>query len=282
MSILIARKDIMTVAARGTKGTWVAGVVVILILILAVVGPWIAPQDPNAANLMATNAGPSAVNWFGTDDIGRDILSRLLHGAQLSIVGPFTVMLISMTIGTTIAFVSVWFGGRVDVILGGIVDINLAFPSLLLAILAVSVFGAGIAAPSIALSIAYAPYCARQIRGVAMKECSLPYVEALEIQGAGGVRICLRHILPNIAGMLIALAALTFSFALVDLAAISYLGFGIQPPQADWGSMVAQGQLGIQQGAPQAALAGGGAILLASIAFNVLGEGILALSEARQ
>lgn len=227
---------------------------------------------------MLTNGQPSADYWLGTDDIGRDILSRLLTGARLSIAGPFIVMALAIFLGTVMSLAAVWFGGRVDSVLGAVIDINLAFPSLLLAILSVSVFGSGLVAPTIALSIAYAPYCARQVRAVALKERSLPYIEALEIQGAGGLRICLLHILPNIAGLLVALAALAFSFALVDLAAISYIGLGTQPPDADWGSMVAQGQLGIQQGAPQAALSACGAIIIAAVAFSVLGENIAARS----
>lgn len=278
MSPLISRKMITGLFRGGNLGMTLAAIVVALILAAAVAGPLIAPFDPEATDLMKTNAGPSADHWLGTDDIGRDILSRLLSGARSSIAGPFMVMALSILTGTTISLVAVWFGGRVDAILGSFIDINLAFPSLLLAILSVAVFGPGMVAPTVALSIAYAPYCARQVRGVALKEMSLPYVEALEIQGAGGLRICLLHVLPNIAGVLVALAALAFSFALVDLAAISYLGFGVQPPQADWGSMVAQGQLGIQQGAPQAALSACGAIILAAIAFSVLGEAIAARS----
>jgi len=157
-----------------------------------------------------------------------------------------------------------------------------AAPGILLAILAVAFFGAGLAAPVVALTIAYTPYFARLTRTVARREMSQTYVVALTQLGYGGMRTALRHVAPNIMPFAIAQAAILFAYATVDLAALSFLGLGVQPPQADWGSMVAVGQSGVLQGHPLPAVSAGVLIILTVMALNVLGEGIADRASRRQ
>ncbi|MBP2327207.1 peptide/nickel transport system permease protein [Kibdelosporangium banguiense] len=254
--------------------------VLVLIVLIAVTGPWLTPYSPTETDLMATYSPPSGAHLLGTDEVGRDVLSRVVDGAQASLLGPLIVMLVAVALGTVVALVAAWFGGKVDSLIGVITDVNFAFPGLLLAVLASALFGPGLLPPAIAISIAYLPYCTRMIRSAIVGERALPYVEALRVQGLGGLLICVRHILPNVATTIVAIATLTFSYSMVDLAAISFLGLGTQPPDADWGSMVAQGQLGIQQAAPWQALSAGAFIVVTVVALNLLGERLVQKGEA--
>ena len=155
-----------------------------------------------------------------------------------------------------------------------------AFPGILLAVLAAAVFGAGLPAAAIALSIAYLPYVARVLRGAALKERGQPYVAALEVQGASTTAICLRHVVPNIGPLIIAQATILFGYAMVDLAAISYLGLGVQPPTANWGVMISENQDGLLLGHPLPAVAAGLCIVIVVIAVNVLGERLFEQAQA--
>jgi len=159
-------------------------------------------------------------------------------------------------------------------------DILFAFPGILLAVLATAIFGAGLPAAAISLSIAYMPYVARVLRGAALRERSQPYVAALEVQGASASSICLRHLIPNILPLIVAQATILFGYAMVDLAAISFLGLGVQPPKPDWGVMISENQTGIVQGYPLPALAAGLCIVAVVIAFNVLGERLFERAQA--
>ena len=160
-------------------------------------------------------------------------------------------------LGTLLAVIAAWRRGAVDAVISSSLDVLFAFPGILLAVLAAAVFGAGLTAASIALAVAYLPYVARVLRGAALKERSQPYVAALEVQGASATSICLRHIMPNIAPLIVAQATIMFGYAMVDLAAISFLGLGVQPPAANWGVMISENQVGIPQGYPLPALVAG-------------------------
>ena len=255
----------------GTVGMVSAGVLLIA-TVAAVVGPYVTPQDPDLPNVSFAFIGPSAGHLLGYDFQGRDVFSRLLSGAQSSMLGPFTVVGLSMLAGVVLALVAAWRGGVVDSIVSSGLDILFAFPAILLAVLATAVFGAGQTAAALALVVAYTPYVARVLRGAALRERSRPYVVALEVQGASATAICLRHLLPNLGALIVAQATILFGYAIVDLAAISYLGLGVQPPTANWGVMIAENQTGIVQGYPLAALLAGLAIVFVAIAVNLLGE----------
>ena len=276
MVIAPVRTRLRLTRARFTGSTWtaVAAIVLAVIVLGALVGPLVYPIQPDQPDLLAVNAPPSAAHLLGTDQVGRDVLARLLSGSRISLLGPLVVALSSSVLGTIVAVSAAWIGGRFDAGIGVVIDIALSFPSILLAVLVTAFVGPGFLAPVVAISIAYAPYAARVVRAAALVERSLPYIEALQLQGVRAVVIAVRHLVPNMFGVLAALTTLTFGTAMVDLAAISFLGLGVQPPEADWGSMVADGLPELTSGSPQQSLAAGAAIVVTVIALNVLGEAI--------
>ena len=246
--------------------------VIALLVIMAVFAPLLAPDDPNYANILATNQGPSAAHLLGTDSFGRDLLSRLIYGARLSLLGPALIIVIATLVGTALAILSAWYGGWFDRVASRVADILFAFPGLILAMLAVAMFGSGLVAPVIALSISYTPYLMRVIRAEAVRQRNLPYVAACYVEGLSARTICTRHLLPNVTPLLVVQATLSFGYALVDLAAVSYLGLGVQPPTSEWGLMVSTGQSSILAGYPQESLYAGAMIVITVVAFNLLGD----------
>ncbi|MEU0598126.1 ABC transporter permease [Streptomyces sp. NPDC006393] len=264
----------------GTSG-WVAIALVGLVFCCAALAPLLAPHDPNALDLSGAYQGSSGAHPLGTDASGRDLLSRLVHGSRTALIGPFLVVVVSTVLGTVLALAAVWFGGWFDQMVVRVVDAVFAFPGLLLAILATALFGSGLTAAVAALSIAYAPYIARIVRSAALRERALPYVAALRVQGVHGARIALRHILPNVGGLIVANSTLAFGFALMDLAGLSFIGLGVQPPTSDWGAMVGTGMAGVLQQRPQEALFAGALIVITVGAVNLLGDRLTERWEAR-
>ena len=258
----------------GKAGT-AAAIVVAIAVLAALIGPWLAPDNPDLPNLQIAWVGPAAGHLLGFDFEGRDVLSRLLAGAQSAMLGPLAVVVLAMAGGTAFALISAWRRGATDAVISSGMDVLFAFPGILLAVLAATVFGAGLVAAAVALSIAYLPYVARVLRAAALKERNQPYVQALEVQGASVPRICLTHILPNMSRMIVAQATVLFGYAMVDLAAISFLGLGVQPPAANWGVMISENEPGILQGYPLPALAAAACVVFVVIAVNVLGERLL-------
>jgi peptide/nickel transport system permease protein len=258
------------------------GLIIGLAVLLAAFGPLLAPHDPDAANLGNAYVGPVAGHPLGYDSQGRDLFSRLLTGARTSMAGPFLVVLVSVTLGTTLAVTAAWAGRWLDATISTVLDILFAFPAILLAVLASAVFGAGLTAPTLALAIAYTPYVARVLRGAALRERARDYVAACEVQGLSAAVICARHLVPNLTALIVAQATLLFGYAMVDFAAISFIGLGVQPPTADWGVMVASGQAGVLQGYPMESLTAGLSIVIVVVAVNLLGERLAAKdSEGR-
>ena len=261
-------------------GGMISAVVIAVAIVLAIIGPWVAPYNPDLPNLSLAWVGPVGGHLLGFDFEGRDVLSRLLAGAQSSMIGPLAVVVGAMVLGTLIAVVSAWRQGLTDTVASSGLDILFAFPGILLAVLAAAVFGAGLTAAAVALAIAYMPYVARVLRGAALRERSQPYAAALEVQGVSGTAICLRHIVPNMLPLIVAQATILFGWAMVDLAAISFLGLGVQPPAPNWGVMISENQPGILQGYPLPALAAGVCIVGVVIAFNILGERLFEQAQA--
>jgi peptide/nickel transport system permease protein len=260
---------------------WVSVLIVAVAVLAALVGPLVAPADPDAADLNNQFVGPVAGHPLGFDAQGRDLLSRLLVGARTSMLGPAAVVVLAMAAGVLVAVVCAWCGRWIDAALSTVMDILFAFPGILLAILAAAVFGASLGAAVVALAIAYTPYIARVLRSAAVRERGREYIAAGEVQGLSAVAICTRHLIPNVAPLIVSQATLLFAYAMVDLAAISFLGLGVQPPQADWGVMVATGKTGVLQGYPAESLASGLCIVLVVVAVNLLGERLSARGEAR-
>ncbi|KAA0084557.1 ABC transporter permease [Mycolicibacterium sp. P9-64] len=251
---------------------WVAATVIVLATLVAIFAPLIAPQDPNSSALLDSYADPSADHLLGADALGRDILSRLIWGARPALLGPLCVIVSATVVGVVFAIVAAWKGGWVNTAINAVFNVLFSFPAVLLAILAATVLGAGLLTSVAAISFAYIPYFGRIIRSEGLRQRSLPYVSALEIQGVSSWRICVGHLLPNLAPLILAQMTASFGYAMVDLAALSYLGLGAQPPAADWGQMVGTGQAGIVNGHPAESLYAGALILIVVIAFTTLGD----------
>ncbi|GAA3384844.1 ABC transporter permease [Cryptosporangium minutisporangium] len=274
-ALTVARRGWLNPVHRLASVGWatgVAGTICVAVVLIAVLAPWLAPHDPNAVDPLNALAPFSAEHPLGTDDLGRDLLSRLLVGSRSSLVGPLIVVVASGVAGTAIAVSAAWFGGWFDAAVSRVIDVLFAFPGLVLAITVVAVFGTGFVAPVVALSIAFVPLVARVMRAAAMRERSLPYIEALRVQGFSGWHICVRHLIPNLGPLLFAQAAIGFGYAMLDLASVSFLGLGMQPPAADWGLMIANGQPSILAGYPQQSILAASAVVVTVVAFTVVAE----------
>lgn len=279
-STTVDQDDLSTVGAPARRGRvrsvdpWSAVLVAVLALVVlvAVFANLLAPHDPDQTDILNANGGISAQHLLGTDSVGRDILSRMLYAARLSLLGPAIVVVAATVIGVTLALWCAWSGGAVDALVSRVLDLLFATPSLLLAILGVAVLGPGITAPVIALTIAYIPWIARVARTTALEERNKPYVEACELVGMRGWLICLRHVGPNMQSVIVAQVTITFGAVLVDLAAISFLGLGVQPPAASWGDMIANGEAALVAGHPLASLVPGLTIVVIVALVNALGS----------
>ena len=251
---------------------WLSALVLVAVVVMAAIAPLIAPYQPDATSLLDSLAPPSSQHWLGANQVGQDTWSRIIYGSRTSLAGPFAIVVLSTVLGVLLGLVASWLGGRVDAVLGRLFDILFAFPGLLTAILAVALFGKGLLAPVIAMAIAYTPFVARLVRSLVVQAKARPYVAAYQVQGFGAVHVAVRRLLPNIAPTVLAQSTLNFGYAVVDLAALSFLGLGVQPPTADWGAMINEGRGAILSGQPLSALVPAVAIVIVVVAFNVLGE----------
>ncbi|MGW4247317.1 ABC transporter permease [Nocardia sp. NPDC004722] len=251
---------------------YASAVVIVLAAIVAVFGPLLAPYPSDQSDLANAFVGPGGGHLLGFDSQGRDLFSRVLVGARSPMLGALIVVVLAVAAGTLLAVVASWRHGWIDNLISSGSDLVFAFPGLLLAVLTAAIAGPSQWSAAISLAVAYTPYVVRVIRGAALRERALPYIEALEVQGCSAWSICVRHIVPNIAPLLVAQATILFGWAALDLAAISFLGLGVQPPRADWGVMAAEGKTGVLQGYPAESLAAGSVLVLVVVAVNVLGE----------
>lgn len=259
-------------AGRANATFLVSVGIVAAMTLAAVLAPLIAPYPPDQVDLGAVHAGPSAAHWLGTDALGRDLLSRLVYGARTALLGPLLVVVTSTVLGILLGLLAGWRGGLLDAVLGRIFDVVFAFPSLLIAIMAVALFGKGLVAPVIAMSIAYAPFVARLTRSLVTAERSRPYVAAYRVQGFGGQWIAFRRVLPNVTPIVGAQSTLNFGYVLAELAALSFLGLGVQAPTADWGAMINEAQAGLIGGYFLPAIVPAVAVVFVVVAVNVIGE----------
>jgi peptide/nickel transport system permease protein len=250
----------------------VAVAIVLVVVLGALLAPIIAPYDPTVGSVTQRYQGPTINHLLGTDQAGRDIFSRLLWGARSSLIGPVIVVVITAVFGTALALTSVWWGGLVDSFISRVLDLLFAFPNLLLAMLAIAVFGPSLTTAALALSVAYIPYTARVIRSMALRERNLPYIRSPQLQGISGIVITGRHLLPNVAPLVVTGATINFGFAMIELAALSFLGLGVQPPEADWGLMVSNGQQSLLKGYPAESMFAGVCIVLTVAALGYVGE----------
>ncbi|POO85266.1 nickel transporter permease [Clostridium sp. 3-3] len=250
------------------------GLIIILILIfVALFGKFLMPYDPYTGELSQSLQSPSAAHFFGTDEQGRDIFSRVIDGTAVSLRVGVIAVAISLSIGTFFGAVCGYFGGKIDMILMRIMDIILAFPSMLLAIAFMSALGKGIDKAVIAISTVTIPEYARIVRGCVLSLKESEYVEAAKVIGNNDFTIIFKHILPNILSPIIVRATLGISSAILDTAALGFLGLGVQPPLAEWGTMLGSGR-NYFNNAPFIILFPGLAITITVLAFNLLGDGL--------
>jgi peptide/nickel transport system permease protein len=243
-----------------------------LVVCAAVLAPLIAPYDPAHQDLDLMLTGPSGAHLFGADELGRDILSRTLYGAQISLqVGVIAVMIAAL-LGIPLGLFAGYLGGWTDEVAMRLIDGLLAFPPLVLALGISGALGPSLNNLMVAVGIVYTPLFARVVRGQVLGVRQLEYVAAARLLGARGIRIILRHILPNVLASVIVLASLQIASAILAEAALSFLGLGVQPPTPSWGYMVNVGRNYMDQ-APWLVIAPGAAILLTVLAFNFIGDG---------
>ena len=250
--------------------------IVISFALAAVFAQYISPYDPTRANLGVALQGPSLAHLLGTDHLGRDILSRIIHGGQTSLLMGVVAVGIAMAIGLPIGLVAGYYGKFWDLALMRLVDVMLSFPGLLLAILIVAVLGPSVENAMVAVGISSVPLFARLIRGSALSIKELEYVEAARVIGLNDAGIILKYILPNCLSPVLVQATLRIGTAILTAAGLSFLGLGAQPPLPEWGAMLSQGRDYIQMANHIAAFPGL-AIMLVVLGFNLLGD---ALSES--
>jgi peptide/nickel transport system permease protein len=249
------------------------------VLLGALLATWLSPADPLAMSPRRF-AAPSAAAWLGTDQFGRDLLSRLLHGARVSMAVAFAAVGMAVLIGGAVGLCAGYFGGRIDLALMRGVDVLMAFPTLLLALAVVATFGGGIRNLILAVTLAYIPIFSRVIRGSALSVKQSEFVEASRALGARDGRIMLRAILPNVLAPIIVQATFNLSTAIMIEAALSFLGLGVQPPAPSWGNMLSEARSFMELD-PWLALAPGTAITLAVLGFNLFGDALRDILDPR-
>lgn len=251
-----------------------ASVIVIgLFLLLGSFGPWLAPQDPNAQDLMTASQGPSLAHWLGTDHLGRDTLSRLVVAANTSLVSVGTVLGIAMTIGIILGTIAGYHRGWVDAVLMRLVDVGLSIPSLITSLAVIGIIGPGYWSMVFALALAWWPMSGRISRAVAVSIMSKPHIEALRVLGASPMRIYFNHLLPGTIGAVMVYATADAGMAAIAVATLSFLGLGIQPPTPEWGQMLVDALVYLESD-PRQVILPGLALTIAVIGFNTLGEAI--------
>ncbi|HEX4898639.1 MAG TPA: ABC transporter permease, partial [Candidatus Limnocylindrales bacterium] len=260
----------------------VAGLLILLPLVVATIAPrLLTGQLPNAQDLSISLQFPDGEHLLGADKLGRDVWARIVYGAQPTMLGAFVVILISGAIGIPLGLVAGYYGGRIDGAIMRVLDALLAFPALLLAILVVATFGRGLFTVVVALGVIYVPAMARLVRSVTLVQRSLAYVDAARVLGFSDRRIIFRHILPNLVAAVVVQSTIDLAYAILDIAALSFLGLGQQPPDPDWGSMLSDGRAYLLQN-PWPAVSAGISIMLAVVSFNLVGDGLRAQLDPRE
>lgn len=261
------------ITLSSNKAALLGLIIILLLIFVAVFGKFLMPYDPYTGELSQSLQSPSAAHLFGTDEQGRDIFSRVIDGTAISLRVGVIAVLIALSIGTVVGAICGYFGGKIDMFLMRIMDIILAFPSMLLAIAFMSALGKGIDKAVIAISIVTIPEYARIVRGCVLSLRESEYVEAAKVIGNNDFIIIFKHILPNILSPIIVRATLGISSAILDTAALGFLGLGVQPPLAEWGTMLGSGRSYFNN-APFLIIFPGLAITITVLAFNLLGDGL--------
>ncbi|MCZ6726412.1 MAG: ABC transporter permease [Acidobacteria bacterium] len=261
-------------SARGTPALWLGAGLAATVLVVALLAPWLAPQDPNHQALENRLESPSGAHWLGLDELGRDILSRLIMGARVSVGVGVAVVVLAGALGTLIGAVAGYAGGRIDALLMRLTDVFMAFPGILLAIALVAVLGPDLRNVVIALVVIGWVGYARLVRGQILQLREMEFVLAARASGVGPVGVIVRHLLPNVLPTLVVQASLGMAGAILAEASLSFLGLGIAPPTPSWGAMINAGRSHLLD-APHLALFPGIAILLTVMGLNFLGDALV-------
>jgi ABC-type dipeptide/oligopeptide/nickel transport system permease subunit len=271
------RPNLVSLLIRGTRGrsrTFTVGVALLaMVLLVLVLTPWIAPHDPAAQELSGRLAGPSADHWFGTDHLGRDVLSRLMWGGRFSVTIAAITLVICAVSGSIVGALAARRGGWLDELVMRSVDMLVCFPDVVIALFLIALFGTGPGTLIAALTIAgWTPF-ARLMRGLALEINAKDYVEAAEILGSPKAYIVFRHVIPNAMRPVLAMGFLRFGHKLITVGALSYLGLGVQPPDSDWGAMLLDAQPYMER-SPSLGILPGAAIFLTALSVTMIGHGL--------
>ncbi len=255
------------------KATIIGSAVLLVFLTMAVLGSALCTYDPNAIDLANVYQHPSVKHLLGTDNLGRDTLARLVIGARISLLVSFVGTIAGSIIGVFLGVGAGYFGGRLDSVISRFVDLLLAFPGLLLAIVVVAVLGNGIVNTMAAIAFYSIPYIARMVRGIVLTLKNSEYVQACQVMGASDTRIIMTHIIPNAMSQIIINTTLNLGTAILTASSLSFLGLGVTPPHPEWGAMLSQGREVIRY-YPLAAIIPGVAITLVVMSFSIVGDGL--------
>ena len=259
-------------AARARLAPFGAAVLVLSVLI-ALTAPLVAPYDPLVQNLGNSLAPPGRAHLLGTDNVGRDVLSRVIWGTRVSLMAGLVSVVLAVVAGGVLGLAAGYCGGRIDGLVMRVMDAVLSFPPLVLALALGAVLGAGLGGVLLALGVVYTPTFARLMRGQVLTITARDYVDAARALGASGWRVALRHVVPNAINPIIVQASLSVAFAILAEASLSFLGLGIQPPQASWGSMINAGRGYLQQ-APWIVFGPGAALFVTVVGLNFVGDAV--------
>ena len=264
----------LTTFARRSPMSFFWGCIALLILLIAITAPWIAPYDPLRSNFRAMQKVPDAAHWFGTDQIGRDTLSRVIHGSQTSLMVAISAVVLGTTLGSLWGLACGFLGGRFDIISQRLIEFMQSFPDLILAMAIAMALSAGTGTVIVAIAITRVPFGGRIIRSVVLSLKEMQYVEAARGLGASNKRLMLRHILPQCIAPYLILATTHLGVAIIIEAALGFLGVGVPPPTPTWGNMLADSLNAGLVPPWWLVLFPGAAITVTVLAFNLLGDGI--------
>jgi peptide/nickel transport system permease protein len=267
------RRWVVLKRALSARFAWFGLAVLALAMLTAIFAPFVSPYDPLKQDLGNLLAKPGGAHLLGTDNVGRDILARVIWGTRVSLIAGFVSVAIAMVVGSLLGLGAGYWGGRVDSVVMRLMDAVLSFPALVLALALGAVLGAGLTGVLIALGVVYTPTFARLMRGQVLAVRARDYVEAARVLGAPDWRVLQRHILPNAATPIVVQASLSVAFAILAEASLSFLGLGIQPPEPSWGSMINAGRGYLQQ-APWIVFGPGAALFITVLGLNFVGDAI--------
>ena len=265
----------------GNPVTVVSSVLLVVVAVIAIAAEWVAPYAINDVDVPNALQGPSGSHWFGTDELGRDVLSRVLVAVQASMQVAVVSVAFAVVVGVSVGVLAGYRGGWLDAVFMRVIDVMFAFPVLLLALAIVAILGPGVTTTMLAIGIVYTPIFARVARASTLSVRVEPYVAVSRTMGTGHAYILVRHVLPNVAAPLIVQTSLSLAFAILSEAALSFLGLGIQPPEPSLGRMIFDSQ-GFVTMAWWMAVFPGAAIFVIVLAFNLFGDGLRDVLDPKQ